>query len=156
MNKFPQPFFLNCAKRPSRASCLPPPANLSFRVLIRSNILLPLVLFLPQTNRSPRPADSKKGGADINREMGSSTVDVGGKLLFHVTSRFSCRPDRYFSFYSRGAIDLLQLIVTLPTLVICIQLPALFCSFSLLSIFFPSLARGLPNISAFSKSSIPR
>jgi len=47
MSEFPEPLFLTCTTRLSRASCMPLPANFPFLVLIGSPMLLPLVLFFP-------------------------------------------------------------------------------------------------------------
>ena len=49
MGGFPPPLFLTCTTQPSRASCLPLPANFPFLVLIGSPILLLLVLRKEQT-----------------------------------------------------------------------------------------------------------
>jgi hypothetical protein len=80
---------------PSRASCLPLPANLPFLVLIGSPILLPLVLLL-----SPRRADLLV--LPTKRKEGQISL-----LLLQ------------FSWHYWSA----AVLVILPTLVICIQLP---------------------------------
>jgi len=79
----------------TQASCLPPPANFSFLVLTGSPILLPLVLFLP-----PRRVDLLVPPTE--RKEGQTSLLLL-QFLWHYGSA--------------------SVLVVLPTLVICIQLP---------------------------------
>jgi len=104
MSGFPPPLFSTCTTRPSRASCLPLPANFPFLVLIGFHILLPLVLFF-----FPRRVDLLVPPTE--RKLGQTSL-----LLLQ------------FSWHHRsGAV-----LVILPTLVICIQLSPTLLYFSLL------------------------
>jgi len=95
ISRFPPPLFLTCTTRPSRASCLSLPVNFPFLVLIGAPILLPLVL-------PPSPRRVHLLVLPTERKEGQTS------LLLH-----------QFSWHCWSA----AVLVILPTLLICFQLP---------------------------------
>ena len=63
MSGFYPRLFLTCTTQPSRALCLPRPANLPFLVLIGSPIFLPLILIFPPNGEDllVPPTERKEG-----------------------------------------------------------------------------------------------